>query len=131
MAAPKTKAPAADPATDPGAAAAPGAPTAPTAPTALTPTRKDAPRTMRDHRLDGLDEEEGTRGNRIFYLATQPSQFAEIVAGLGRAGLDHEHHDAGWRRVVIEKPFGHDLESAIRLNREVGKVFRERQVYRI
>ncbi len=82
-------------------------------------------------RLDKLDEDQGTRGNRIFYLATQPSAFAEIVAGLGRAGLDHEHHEAGWRRVVIEKPFGHDLESAIRLNREVGKVFRERQVYRI
>src|SRR3954463_13966241 len=82
-------------------------------------------------RLDGLDEDQGTRGNRIFYLATQPSQFAEIVAGLGRAGLDHEHHDAGWRRGGLEKPFGHDLESAIRLNREVGKVFRERQVYRI
>ena len=46
-------------------------------------------------------------------------------------GLDHERHDGGWRRVVIEKPFGHDLDSAIRLNREVGKVFRERQVYRI
>jgi glucose-6-phosphate 1-dehydrogenase len=82
-------------------------------------------------RLDTLDEEQGTRGNRIFYLATQPSQFAEIVAGLGRVGLDHERHEGGWRRVVIEKPFGHDLESAIRLNREVGKVFRERQVYRI
>jgi len=82
-------------------------------------------------RLDGMDEERGTRGNRIFYLATQPSQFAEIVAQLGRVGLDHEHHDGGWRRVVIEKPFGRDLESAIRLNREVGKVFRERQVYRI
>ena len=82
-------------------------------------------------RLDGLDADQGTRGNRIFYLAPQPSQFAEIVAGLGRVGLDHEHHDAGWRRVVIEKPFGHDLDSAIRLNREVGKVFRERQVYRI
>ena len=52
-------------------------------------------------------------------------------AQLGRVGLDHEHHDGGWRRVVIEKPFGHDLESAKRLNREVGKVFRESQVYRI
>jgi glucose-6-phosphate 1-dehydrogenase len=82
-------------------------------------------------RLDTMDEEKGTRGNRIFYLATQPSQFAEIVANLGRVGLDHERHDGGWRRVVIEKPFGHDLESAIRLNREVGKVFRESQVYRI
>ena len=78
-----------------------------------------------------IDEERGTRGNRLFYLATQPSQFAEIVAQLGRVGLDHERHDGGWRRVVIEKPFGHDLDSAKRLNREVGKVFRESQVYRI
>jgi glucose-6-phosphate 1-dehydrogenase len=81
--------------------------------------------------LDTLDEEHGTRGNRLFYLATQPSQFSEIVAQLGRVGLDHERHDGGWRRVVIEKPFGHDLASAQRLNREVGKVFRESQVYRI
>ena len=73
----------------------------------------------------------GTRGNRLFYLATQPSQFAEIVAQLGRVGLDHERHDGGWRRIVIEKPFGHDLDSAKKLNREVGKVFRESQVYRI
>ena len=82
-------------------------------------------------RLDELDTECGTRGNHVFYLATQPSQFAEIVAQLGRVGLDHERHDGGWRRVVIEKPFGHDLDSAKKLNREVGKVFRESQVYRI
>ncbi len=82
-------------------------------------------------RCDILDQDDGTRGNRLFYLATQPSQFADIVAQLGRVGLDHERHDAGWRRVVIEKPFGHDLDSAKRLNREVGKVFRESQVYRI
>ena len=82
-------------------------------------------------RLDELDRERGTAGNRIYYLATQPSAFAQIIAQLGRAGLDHEQHGAGWRRVVIEKPFGRDLNSAIRLNREVGKVFRESQVYRI
>ncbi len=81
--------------------------------------------------LDTLDREHGTRGNRVYYLATQPSQFADIVAQIGRVGLDHEKHDGGWRRVVIEKPFGHDLDSAKRLNREVGKVFRESQVYRI
>ena len=81
--------------------------------------------------LDTLDEGRGTRGNRLYYLATQPSQFSEIVAQLGRVGLDHELHDGGWRRVVIEKPFGHDLASAQKLNREVGKVFRESQVYRI
>ncbi len=82
-------------------------------------------------RLDALDAQRGTRGNRCYYLATQPSAFAEIIAGLGRAGLDHEQHGAGWRRIVIEKPFGRDLTSAVRLNREVGKVFRESQVYRI
>jgi glucose-6-phosphate 1-dehydrogenase len=82
-------------------------------------------------RLDELDAERGTQGNRIYYLATQPSAFAEIISGLGRVGLDHEHHGGGWRRIVVEKPFGRDLTSAIRLNREVGKVFRESQVYRI
>jgi len=82
-------------------------------------------------RLDGLDAVRGTRGNRVYYLATQPSAFASIIAGIGRVGLDHEHHGEGWRRIVVEKPFGRDLTSAIRLNREVGKVFRESQVYRI
>jgi glucose-6-phosphate 1-dehydrogenase len=82
-------------------------------------------------RLDELDTTEGTRGNRLYYLATQPSQFAEIIGQLGRVGLDHERHEGGWRRIIIEKPFGHDLESAKKLNREVGRVFRESQVYRI
>ncbi|MFH0750203.1 MAG: glucose-6-phosphate dehydrogenase [Chloroflexota bacterium] len=82
-------------------------------------------------RLDEVDAEQGTGGNRCFYLATQPSAFAQIVGGLGRVGLDHEHQGEGWRRIVIEKPFGRDLTSALRLNREVGKVFRETQVYRI
>jgi glucose-6-phosphate 1-dehydrogenase len=82
-------------------------------------------------RLDEIDREHATGGNRLFYLATQPSAFPVIVGQLGRCGLDHEHHGGGWRRVIIEKPFGHDLDSARRLNREVGKVFRESQVYRI
>ena len=82
-------------------------------------------------RLEALDREQGTSGNRLFYLATQPSAFSEIVAQLGRCGLDHEVHGGGWRRIVVEKPFGRDLESAKRLNREIGRVFREAQVYRI
>jgi glucose-6-phosphate 1-dehydrogenase len=82
-------------------------------------------------RLDDMDRELGTRGNRLFYLATQSSAFPLIVGQLGRCGLDHEVHGGGWRRIVIEKPFGRDLDSAKRLNREVGKVFRESQVYRI
>jgi len=82
-------------------------------------------------RIEDLGHEFGATANVLFYLATQPSAFATIVAQLGRCGLDHELHNGGWRRVIIEKPFGRDLESARRLNREVGKVFRESQVYRI
>jgi len=82
-------------------------------------------------RLDAIDAEHATGGNRLFYLATQPSAFPVIVGQLGRCGLDHETHAGGWRRIVIEKPFGRDLDSARKLNREVGKVFRESQVYRI
>jgi glucose-6-phosphate 1-dehydrogenase len=82
-------------------------------------------------RLDAVDKVHGTNGNRLFYLACQPSSFPMIIAQLGRVGLDHEVHGGGWRRVVVEKPFGRDLDSARRLNREVGKVFRESQVYRI
>jgi len=82
-------------------------------------------------RLTAIDHDQATGGNRLYYLATQPSAFSEIVAQLGRVGLDHETHGGGWRRIVIEKPFGHDLESARRLNRDVGKVFRESQIYRI
>ncbi len=86
--------------------------------------------TLRE-RLDAIDAENDTRGNHLYYLATQESAFPAIVQQLGRVGLDHEHHIGGWRRIVIEKPFGRDLDSAVRLNREVGKVFRESQVYRI
>jgi len=82
-------------------------------------------------RLDDIDRELGTRGNRLYYLATQSSAFPLIVGQLGRCGLDHEVHGGGWRRIIIEKPFGRDVDSAKRLNREVGKVFRETQVYRI
>ena len=82
-------------------------------------------------RLDAMDAEFGTQGHRLFYLATQSSAFPLIVAQLGRCGLDHEVHGGGWRRIVIEKPFGRDLDSAKKLNREVGRVFRESQVYRI
>ena len=71
-------------------------------------------------RLDAIDAEHATGGNRLFYLATQPSAFPVIVGEIGRCGLDHELHGGGWRRIIIEKPFGRDLDSAKRLNREVG-----------
>jgi glucose-6-phosphate 1-dehydrogenase len=65
----------------------------------------------------------------IFYLATSPRFFGEIVDQLGRAGLADETH--GFRRVVIEKPFGHDLPSARALNRRILKQLDESQIYRI
>jgi glucose-6-phosphate 1-dehydrogenase len=81
-------------------------------------------------RLSELDANAGTRGNRLFYLATAPDFFPVIAENLGAAGLA-EDSDTTFRRLVIEKPFGGDLESARALNTRVGAVFKERQVYRI
>ncbi len=82
-------------------------------------------------RLDELSVARGTRDNRLFYLATPPSLGPTIIDQLGRASLDVEGRGHGWARIVIEKPFGQDLESARQLNRDVQRVFRESQVYRI
>jgi|HubBroStandDraft_5_1064220.scaffolds.fasta_scaffold35391_2 glucose-6-phosphate 1-dehydrogenase len=70
------------------------------------------------------------QNNVLFYLSTQPSYYAPIVDCLGAAGLAQAPEDA-WRRVIIEKPFGHDLKSAIALNDSIHKVLPEREVYRI
>ncbi|HEY8737686.1 MAG TPA: glucose-6-phosphate dehydrogenase [Candidatus Dormibacteraeota bacterium] len=80
-------------------------------------------------RLAQLDQERGTAGNRVFYMATL-SQFFSVIAGrLGAAGLVKKPE--GWERVVVEKPFGRDLPSAQALNRELHAVFAEPQIYRI
>jgi glucose-6-phosphate 1-dehydrogenase len=81
-------------------------------------------------RLDEIDEQYGTEGNRLFYLAVAPSLFATVVQHLGAVGLATES-DGRWRRVIIEKPFGRDLESARDLNRQLSTVLSERQTYRI
>ncbi len=78
-----------------------------------------------------LHEAHGTGGNVLFYLATPPQLFGPIAARLGGAGLLDEAAAGAWRRVVVEKPFGHDLESARALNRALAEVMAERQVYRI
>ncbi len=80
-------------------------------------------------RLDQIDAAAGCRGNRLFYLATPPSAYEDIVAGLAAAGLTRRA-DA-WTRIVIEKPFGHDLASGRHLNDAVMRAFDETQVYRI
>jgi glucose-6-phosphate 1-dehydrogenase len=86
---------------------------------------------LRD-RLQEIDGERQTRGNRLFYLATQPSLYTTVVAALGSVGLNRQADDGKqWARIVVEKPFGHDLESAQTLNHELLGVFAESQIYRI
>jgi len=88
-------------------------------------------------RLDRIDRDRGTAGNRLFYLAVPPSLYPEIVNQLDRAGLAASGNRRGsgsrrgWTRVIVEKPFGYDLASAKTLNREIAEVFEENQVYRI
>jgi len=81
-------------------------------------------------RLTTLDHERHTGGNYLFYLATAPKFFAPVVQHLGTSSLSREDNGQ-WRRVVIEKPFGHDLESAKSLNRQIKDVLNEKQIYRI
>ena len=78
-----------------------------------------------------IDQERDTQGNYLFYLATAPDYFAPIVQHLGAAGFTREDEDKGWRHVVIEKPFGSDLESAMKLNADIKEVLDEHQIYRI
>jgi glucose-6-phosphate 1-dehydrogenase len=82
-----------------------------------------------DHVLQEFDQKAGRKLNRVFYMSTAPEFFPLIVAKLGEAELDHCEHAA--TRVVIEKPFGYDLQSARRLNAEVLDTFDESQVFRI
>src|SRR3712207_5984026 len=73
--------------------------------------------------LEQLDEEFGTEGRRFFYASTPASVYPEIVQRLGEVGM---HRDA---KIVIEKPFGHDLESARELNAALHEVFDEQQIF--
>jgi glucose-6-phosphate 1-dehydrogenase len=80
-------------------------------------------------RLDQLERARGGPTNRVFYCATPPSLYDDIVGHLGEARLARAPD--GWTRIVVEKPFGHDLESARALNRQLTSVFDEQQIYRI
>jgi glucose-6-phosphate 1-dehydrogenase len=79
--------------------------------------------------LDEAEDAHGGRKNALFYLSTPPSLFEPISNGLGRLGLQDE--SGGWRRIIIEKPFGRDLASARHLNDTIHTVWNESQVYRI
>ena len=85
--------------------------------------------------LADLDQKYGTNGNRLFYLATAPEYFADIIEHLGKTGMAKPaaggDGSKSWVRTIIEKPFGHDLNSARILNDDVNKVFDEDQIFRI
>ncbi|MBW7998136.1 MAG: glucose-6-phosphate dehydrogenase (NADP(+)), partial [Candidatus Glassbacteria bacterium] len=82
--------------------------------------------------LEELEEKYPTGGRRVFYLSIPPSLFPGVVDNLGAARLTAEDRRRGkWVRVVVEKPFGHDLESAMELDRQLYKVLDEKQIYRI
>ena len=81
-------------------------------------------------KLDKIDKERGTRGNRLFYFAVAPDQFEPILKHLKTAGLN-QAREGSWARVIVEKPFGTDLDSARELNRVVRNSFSEEQTYRI
>ncbi len=80
--------------------------------------------------LAKVDQEHNAHGNYFFYLATAPNFFGDIVERLAKVGLMTEENNH-WRRVIIEKPFGHDLDSAKVLNQQLLKVASECQIYRI
>jgi glucose-6-phosphate 1-dehydrogenase len=80
--------------------------------------------------IDEVDKQHNTGGNRFFYLAVAPRFFSPIVKQLGKIGLTKEEN-GHWARVIVEKPFGHDLASAIQLNKELKQVLTENQIYRI
>jgi glucose-6-phosphate 1-dehydrogenase len=81
-------------------------------------------------RLDQLDKDRNTQGNRLFYLSVSPSEFGGILEKLAAVGLNRAKEGA-WARVIVEKPFGTDLPSAESLNQVVNNVFREKDTYRI
>ncbi len=78
--------------------------------------------------LSEIDQKQGTSGNRLFYLSTPPTLYVPIIQMLGKASLNRS---TGWTRIIVEKPFGRDLDGMRALNEQVLKVFREDQVYRI
>ena len=81
--------------------------------------------------LTKIDAAHHTAGNRLFYLATLPSFYPVVIQQLQAAALVNQKSEPPFTRILIEKPFGRDLESAIQLNNLLDKVFREHQIYRI
>ncbi|MEE8417033.1 MAG: glucose-6-phosphate dehydrogenase [candidate division Zixibacteria bacterium] len=87
--------------------------------------------TVLKKRLIAMEKELQTGGNQIFYLSVPPSAYGKIAQQIGKLKLNKKSDGAGWTRIVVEKPFGYDLESAGQLNTDLKGIFREDQIYRI
>lgn len=90
----------------------------------------EAYKTLAD-RLNQIDKERGTQGNRLFYLSVAPTEFGGILAKLYSFGLNKSPSQGGWARVIVEKPFGTDLKTAQELNSVVNRTFPEKDTFRI
>jgi len=86
---------------------------------------------MLKSRIDDLDSSIGLGGNCLFYLSIPPFVFGDSAIAIRDAGLQKDEKGNGWRRIVVEKPFGSDLESARELNKILQSIFDEKQIYRI
>lgn len=82
-------------------------------------------------RLEGIDDELGTNGNYLYYLSTPPNLYKIIPENLAQHKLNKQGQSTGWKRLIIEKPFGYDLHSGKSLNMDLLKFFEEDQLYRI
>lgn len=82
--------------------------------------------------LDRWDQTHNTRGNRAFFLSVPPTLYGKVLSEIGQSGLSKEKEKGrGWSRVIIEKPFGRDLVSALALSNEIRRTFSEAQIYRV
>lgn len=81
-------------------------------------------------RINQLEDNLGTGGNVIYYLSTPPNLYGVIPTALGKADMSKQNNGS-WKKLIIEKPFGYDLESALSLNKKIQKYFKEEQIYRI
>ncbi|MEO0506997.1 MAG: glucose-6-phosphate dehydrogenase [Bacteroidota bacterium] len=82
-----------------------------------------------NNRIQQLNTERGTDNNMMFYLSTPPNLYEAIAENLAQVGLNNQ--DSGWKRLIVEKPFGYSLETAKNLNRGLQRFFKEPQIYRI
>lgn len=86
--------------------------------------------TLKSH-LKKIETTVKLSGNRLLYMAVPPDGLLNIIENIGKSGLNKNYSEDSWTRIILEKPFGHDLQSAVKLNKKVSKYFSEKQIYRI